>query len=68
MEELGRVVDSDRPALAGHTERLFDEHVSRKEILGIPEGKSAYRDAVALGPLERLRSAGLACGQRDIAA
>ncbi|MGD6978730.1 MULTISPECIES: HNH endonuclease [Citricoccus] len=46
VEELGRVVDSARTALAGHTDRLFDEHASRKEILGIPEGKSAYRDAV----------------------
>src|SRR5690606_38325980 len=46
VEELGRVVDSARTALAGHTDRLFDEHASRKEILGIPEGKSAYRNAV----------------------
>lgn len=45
VEELGRMVDVARTALAGHTDRLFEDHASRQEIFGIPGGKSAYRNA-----------------------
>ncbi|HEY4615594.1 MAG TPA: HNH endonuclease signature motif containing protein [Citricoccus sp.] len=45
VEELGRMVEVARTALAGHTARLFEDHASRQEVFGIPGGKSAYRNA-----------------------
>jgi hypothetical protein len=46
VEALGRSVDAARTALAGHTAQLFDQHPLRDRVLGIPEGKCAYRSAV----------------------
>ncbi|MFC7400741.1 DUF222 domain-containing protein [Citricoccus sp. GCM10030269] len=45
VEQLARSVDAIRTALAGHTDRLFDQHETRQEILGIAPGKCAYRNA-----------------------
>ncbi|MGW9551596.1 DUF222 domain-containing protein [Citricoccus zhacaiensis] len=44
VEELSRWLDSARTGLAGHTDRIFDLHTTRREVLGIPEGKTAYRN------------------------
>lgn len=44
VEELSRWLESARTGLAGHTDRIFDLHATRREVLGIPEGKTAYRD------------------------
>ena len=44
VEELSRWLDSARTGLAGHTDRVFDLHATRREVLGIPEGKTAYRN------------------------
>lgn len=46
VEALGRSVDAARTALAGHTARVFDQHSLRDDVLGIPEGKCAYRSVV----------------------
>lgn len=43
VEELGRWVDAARTGLAGHVDRVFDAHATRREVLGVPEGKCAYR-------------------------
>lgn len=45
VEELARQVDVARTALAGHVDQVFDAPVQRREVLGIPEGKSAHRNA-----------------------
>ncbi|MFC7402499.1 DUF222 domain-containing protein [Citricoccus sp. GCM10030269] len=45
VEQLARTVDAAQTSLAGHTERVFDRHRARLEILGIPEGKCAFRNA-----------------------
>ena len=44
VEELSRWLDSARTGLAGHTDRIFDLHTTLREVLGIPEGKTAYRN------------------------
>ncbi|XKH54234.1 hypothetical protein LG284_04305 [Citricoccus nitrophenolicus] len=44
VEELGRWVDAARTGLAGHVDHVFEEHVTRRGLLGIPEGKCAYRN------------------------
>lgn len=43
VEELGRWVDAARTGLAGHVDRVFETHSARLEVLGVPEGKCAYR-------------------------
>lgn len=45
VENLARQLEAVRTALAGHVDRAFDQPVQRKEVLGIPEGKSAYRNS-----------------------
>ncbi|XKH55597.1 HNH endonuclease [Citricoccus nitrophenolicus] len=44
VEELARTIDSARTALAGHTDRIFEAHQLREELLGIPPGKCAFRN------------------------
>lgn len=44
VEDLARVIDSARTALAGHTDRIFEAHGLREELLGIPPGKCAFRN------------------------
>ena len=44
-EELSRAVGMLLTALAGHTEDAFDQPALRRELLGLPEGRTAYRDA-----------------------
>ncbi|MGO1884353.1 MAG: DUF222 domain-containing protein [Citricoccus sp.] len=44
VEELARVIDAARTALAGHTDRVFESHGLREELLGIPPGKCAFRN------------------------
>lgn len=44
VEELGRWVDAARTGLAGHVDHVFEEHAARRGMLGIPEGKCAYRN------------------------
>ena len=44
VEALARAVDSARTALAGHTDRIFEAHQLREEVLGIPPGKCAFRN------------------------
>ncbi|WP_313815588.1 DUF222 domain-containing protein [Citricoccus sp.] len=46
VEELGRWVDAARTGLAGHVDGVFEEHATRRGMLGIPEGKCAYRNGV----------------------
>lgn len=45
IETLARSIDVARIALAGHTDRIFNLHDMRREVLGIPEGKSAFRNS-----------------------
>lgn len=44
VEDLARVIDTARTALAGHTDRIFEAHGLREELLGIPPGKCAFRN------------------------
>ncbi|WP_313818137.1 HNH endonuclease signature motif containing protein [Citricoccus sp.] len=44
VEALARAIDSARTALAGHTDRIFEAHHLREELLGIPPGKCAFRN------------------------
>ncbi len=44
VEELGRWVDAARTGLAGQVDHVFEEHGTRRGVLGIPEGKCAYRN------------------------
>ncbi|MGM7667197.1 DUF222 domain-containing protein [Microbacterium sp. A93] len=45
VERLARAIDASRTALAGHVDRVFELPDQRREILGIPEGKTAFRHA-----------------------
>jgi len=45
VEDLARQLDAARTALAGHVDRVFDEPVQRRAVLGIPAGNSAYRNS-----------------------
>lgn len=44
VEELGRWVEAARTGLAGQVDQVFEEHATRRGVLGIPEGKCAYRN------------------------
>lgn len=45
VERLARSVDASRTALAGHVDRVFSLPDQRREVLGLPEGKTAFRHA-----------------------
>lgn len=45
VERLSRTLDASQTALAGHIDRIFEMPDLRREVLGIPPGKSAFRHA-----------------------
>ncbi len=45
VERLSRAIHSSQTALAGHVDRIFDRPDDRREVLGIPPGKCAFRHA-----------------------